>query len=357
MYQVQAVAEPQPRIPSIETDVLRMAVIGCGYWGPNHVRNFSSLNGCKVEEVVDVDAGRLARIAEYFPAVGLNHDYKTTLANPNIEAVVIATPTSTHYRLVREALLAGKHVLCEKPLCEKGEEGRELVRLAQERQLVLMVGHVFLFNGAVEKLKGLIKSEELGRLYYLSSIRTNLGPIRNDVNAAFDLAAHDISIFNWLLDAEPLAISATGACYLRPGIEDVVFISLRYPGNIYATVEASWLNPRKVRHLTVVGSQKMATWDDLEVNTPVAIYDRGANAQQEYSDFGEFLRISMWNGDVRLPRIQLEEPLKRQSLEFLNAIRQKHAYRSDAIFALGVVKALEAVRKSLEIHGAPVQVC
>jgi predicted dehydrogenase len=177
------------------------------------------------------------------------------------------------------------------------------------------------------------------------------------VNAAFDLAAHDIAIFNWLLDDEPISVSATGACYLRPGIEDVVFISLHYPKNIYATVEASWLNPRKVRHMTVVGSQKMVTWDDMEPNTPVAIYDRGANAQQEYNDFGEFLRISMWNGDVRLPRIQSEEPLKLQSLEFVNAIRQKHAFRSDGTFSLGVVKALEAIGKSLRINGAPVQVC
>lgn len=353
--QAHAAALSEPVVPRLEPGVLRIAIIGCGYWGPNHVRNFSSATGCTVVSVVDLDSTRLAKVSEHFPSVRLDGDYRRVLADPDVDAVIVATPTSTHYSVVREALFAGKHVLCEKPLCEDSQQGNELVHLARERQLVLMVGHVFLFNAAVAKLKHLLKSEELGRLYYLSSVRTNLGPIRNDVNAAYDLAAHDISIFNWLLDDEPTSISATGACCLRPGIEDVVFITLRYSGNICASIQASWLNPKKVRHLTLVGSKKMVTWDDLEVNNPVAVYDRGANAQQDYNDFGEFLRISMWNGDVRLPRIELEEPLKVQSREFVNAIHSKQSYRSDGVFGLGVVKALEAIRKSLQMNGVPVQ--
>jgi predicted dehydrogenase len=341
-------------LPRTDRAELQIGIIGCGYWGPNHVRNFSSTPGCKVAAVADLESSRLVKISEHFPTVRLNREYKEILSDPDIHAVVIATPTSTHYSVVRDALLAGKHVLCEKPLCQDSRQGEELVELAEERQLTLMVGHVFLFNSAVSKLKHLLESGEIGRVYYLSSVRTNLGPIRSDVNAAYDLAAHDISIFNWLLDSEPMMISATGACCLRPGIEDFVFISLRYPGNIYASVQASWLNPKKVRGLTIVGSKKMVTWDDLELNSPVAIYDRGALAKQEYNDFGEFLRISMWNGDVRLPRVEVDEPLKVQSREFVRAIREKTPHRSDGRFGLGVVQALEAVRQSLYLNGAPV---
>jgi len=349
-------ASPEPIVVDVEAGVSQVAIIGCGYWGRNHVRNFSSLSGCRVVAAADSDQARLTRIAENFSHVQLHRDYKQVLADPDIDAVVIATPTSTHYAIVREALLAGKHVLSEKPLCEHSEQGRELVALADERQLVLMVGHVFLFSAAVEKLKHLIQSQELGKIYYLSSTRTNLGPIRKDVNAAYDLAAHDISILNWLLDSEPTSISATGACCLRSGIEDFVFITLRYPDNVYAGVQASWLNPKKVRNLTLVGSKKMVTWDDLEMNTPIAIYDRGAMTQQEYNSFGEFLRISMWNGDVRLPRVEIEEPLKAQSREFLRAIKHGGLDRCSGRFGFGVVRALEAVRESLQMNGAPVQV-
>jgi predicted dehydrogenase len=352
----QIPAPPESIIVNVERGTLRVAIIGCGYWGPNHVRNFSSVSGSRVVAAADLDQTRLSRIADNFPHVQLHRDYKQVLADPDIDAVVISTPTSTHYSIVREALLAGKHVLSEKPLCEHSEQGRELADLADERQLVLMVGHVFLFSAAVEKLKQLIQSQELGKIYYLSSTRTNLGPIRKDVNAAYDLAAHDISILNWLLDAEPTSISATGACCLRAGIEDFVFITLRYPGNVYAGVQASWLNPKKVRNLTLVGSKKMVTWDDLELNTPIAIYDRGAMTQQDYNSFGEFLHISMWNGDVRLPRVEIEEPLKAQSREFIRAIKHGGPDRCGGRFGLGVVKALEAVRESLQMNGAPVQV-
>ncbi|HEY6250373.1 MAG TPA: Gfo/Idh/MocA family oxidoreductase, partial [Candidatus Angelobacter sp.] len=185
----QAPAPSEPIVANREADVSQVAIIGCGYWGPNHIRNFNSVSGCKVAAAADLDQSRLSRIAETFPQVRLHRDYNRVLADPDVDAVVVATPTSTHYSVVREALLAGKHVLCEKPLCEHSEQGRELTDLADERQLVLMVGHVFLFSAAVEKLKQLIQSQELGKIYYLSSTRTNLGPIRKDVNAAYDLAA------------------------------------------------------------------------------------------------------------------------------------------------------------------------
>jgi len=286
--------------------LISVAVIGCGEWGPNHIRNFHSLPGSRVVAAVDTVPARLERVQALFRDVQCSSDFRAVLENPQVDAVVVATPLGTHYALVSEALAAGKHVLCEKPLCETSRQARELVEIARERQRVLMVGHVFLFNPGIIKVKELIEAGELGRLHYLLAIRTNLGPIRNDCNAAYDLASHDVSIFNWLLGCEPVRASATGACFLQPRIEDVVSITLTYPNDVFASIQASWLNPKKVRHITVVGNRKMLTWDDLSSGTPVACYDKGADFQRDYHDYGEFLRISNWDGEVRLPRVDWE---------------------------------------------------
>jgi predicted dehydrogenase len=334
--------------------MFKIAVIGCGHWGPHHIRNFAGLPSSNVVTAVDSDAGRLVRISEMFPGVKTERDYRKVLADSNVDAVAIATPTNTHYQLVREALMAGKHVLCEKPLCEKSADAEELIELARKRGLILMVGHVFLFNPGIVKIKEILEGGELGSLHYLSAIRTNLGPIREDVNAAYDLATHDISIFNWLLESQPEFVSATGASFLQPGIEDVVFISLIYPRNVIANIRCSWLDPKKVRQITVVGSRKMVTWDDLDPNRPVAIYEKGANAK-EYTGFGEFLRISMWDGDVRLPKVQADEPLKIQDRYFLEAMQQGTLARSNGSFSVGVVRTLEAISESLKAGGARVR--
>jgi predicted dehydrogenase len=220
--------------------------------------------------------------------------------------------------------------------------------LAEKRDLVLMVGHVFLFNAGIVKLKQVISSGEIGALRYLSAIRTNLGPVREDVNAAYDLAAHDISIFNWLLDSVPETVSATGGSYLRPGVEDVVFITLKYPCNVLASIHVSWLNPRKVRQITMVGSRRMVTWDDLDLRTPVAIYDCGASTTPDWADYGEFLRVSMWDSEIRLPKVQMEEPLRVQDRYFLESIRRGHAEVSNGVFSVGVVKVLESVAISIK---------
>jgi predicted dehydrogenase len=335
---------------------MNLSVIGTGYWGPNHVRVFSSLHECVVSSIVDVDASRLERVRRMYPQARSEQDYRRVLDDAAIDAVVIATPTQTHYSLVRDALLANKHVLCEKPLCETTAQGGELVALARERQRVLMVGNVFLFNAGIIKLKELVDTGELGKLQYLAASRMNLGPIRSDVNAAYDLATHDLSIFNWLLNAKPDSVSATGAAFVRPTVEDVVFISLKYPQGVLASIRASWLDPKKVREITVVGNQRMATWDDLQAATPIAIYDKGANTTQDYSDFGEFLRLSMWDGDVRLPKISAEEPLKTQAHEFVQAVQTSIVSRSDGVFSLGIVQTLEAIMKSMRMGGAPVTV-
>ena len=337
--------------------MISIGVIGCGHWGPNHIRNFNSLPECNVVAAVDVDSKCLSRMSAMFPGIRIEEDYRRVLKDSEVDAVVVATPISTHYSIVRDAILAGKHVLCEKPLCTNTREARELVELANELKRALMVGHVFLFNPGILKVKEFLDAGELGTVHYLSATRTNLGPIRSDVNAAFDLATHDISIFNWFLGSEPELVSAVGASFLQTNVDDVVFISLKYPDKVYANIQASWLNPKKVRQISIVGSKKMLTWDDLELNSPIAIYDKGANATQQYSTYGEFLRINMWEGDVRLPKVYSEEPLKAQNRNFLEAVKNGGKIdRSGGKFALGVVGVLEAIRESLRRDGSPVQV-
>ncbi len=327
---------------------IRLAVIGCGQWGQNHLRVFSSLPGCEVAMAVDVEADRLARLPQAHLPLRFEQDYRRALEDPSIDAVVIATPTGAHYPQARAALLAGKHVLCEKPLCQSAQEAAGLVNLSRVANCILMVGHVFLFNAGIVALKELIQRGELGALQYLFAVRTNLGPVRSDVNAAYDLASHDISIFNWILGAEPESVHATGGVFLQAGVEDVVTLTLRYPRNVLGIIHVSWLDPRKVRQITVVGNRRMATWDDLQPAMPLAIYDKGAGLQRPYESYGDFLKLSLWDGDVRLPKVQSCEPLKVQAEYFLEAVRTGKLDRSDGAFAVGVVKTLEAASRSLE---------
>ena len=283
------------------------------------------------------------------------------MEHPDFDAVVIATPVSTHYEMVRASILAGKHVLCEKPLCKDSEQALDLARLAQEKGRALMVGHVFLFNPGIAKLKELVDTGELGELQYLSASRANLGAFCSDVNVAYDLATHDISIFNWLLGGEPEAVSATGASFVRSGIEDVAFVSMRYPENVLANIHVSWLDPKKVRQITVVGRRQMATWDDLQPTSPIAIYDKGAMTVRDYGDYGEYLRLSTWEGDIRLPRVRPDEPLKLQAIQFLEWLRHGHVQNGHAghcrsEFNLGIIRVLEAVEASMRQGGTPVAV-
>ncbi|MBI4676270.1 MAG: Gfo/Idh/MocA family oxidoreductase [Elusimicrobia bacterium] len=333
----------------------RIVVVGCGRWGPLHVRTFNSLPGARVVAAVDTDRERLGRIRQLYPWTRCGTDLARTLGSVKADAAVIATPSSTHFDLVRWSLGRGLHVLCEKPLCLRAAQALELGALARRKRRILMTGHVFLFNPGIVKLKELVDSGELGDIHYLSFTRTNLGPIRGDVNVAYDLASHDVSIANWLLGAEPLKASATGGVYLQEGIHDVFFATLTYPDRKLVHIQGSWLNPKKVRQLTVVGGKKMVSWDDLELNTPLAVYDRGAHVTPEYSSYGEFLRVSMWDADVRLPKVATVEPLKVQNEHFLQAVRAGRLGRCDAGFSAGVVRVLEAINESMAKEGAPVR--
>ncbi len=336
--------------------MIKLAVIGCGQWGPNHIRNFASLPEAKVDAVVDLDKERLEYVRGMYPWLRYEQDYRRIISDPEIDAIVVATPIGTHYQIVREAILEGKHVLCEKPLCKNSKQGEELVELAHANGRNLMVGHVFLFNPGIVKLKELVDAGEFGKMHYLSASRANLGKFLTDANVAWDLCSHDISIFNWILDSEPEVVSATGASYVRSGIEDVAFVSMRYPGNVLANIHVSWLDPKKVRQITVVGNRQMATWDDLQATSPIAIYDRGAKPVQDYEDFGEFLRLSMWDRDIRLPKVPADEPLKVQAIAFLESLQDGRVERSDGRLGLSVVRVLEALDISMQQGGSPVRV-
>lgn len=334
--------------------MIKVGIIGCGQWGPNHVRNFSHLAGSRAIMCADLDTSRLKVMKDTFRNIIPTRDYKNILRNPAIDAVVISTPTSTHYRFVKEALEAGKDVLCEKPLCLSVKEGDVLRRLAKKKRRILMVGHVFLFNPGIRKLKELLERKSCGRLYYMHSERTNLGPFRSDVNAAWDLASHDISIFDFFLNDSPREVSAVGGCYLQKKIEDVAFLSLRYPSGVLANVHVSWLDPKKVREITVVGGKKMLIWDDLNMEGSVKIYDRKA-VPRYYETFGEF-QLQAKEGDIVIPKVEMYEPLKAQDAHFLDCIRTRRKPLSDAEFALQVVKTLAAAKKSLAAGGAFIKV-
>jgi predicted dehydrogenase len=308
-----------------------------------------------VVTAADLDTNRLNNVRNLFPELRLVSDYQEILADEAVNAVVIATPTRTHFKIAREALEAGKHLLVEKPLCQTAAEGEELVRLAEERGLIMMVGQVFLFNNGILKLKECLQFGDLGKIYCIGSTRTNLGPIRQDVNAVYDLASHDIAIFNFLLGTRPREVSAVGEAFLQKGIEDLAFISMRYPDDVLARIHVSWLDPRKVREITIVGDKKMVTWDDLAAVGPVQILDKGVVREPFYEDYGQFHLLAR-EGDITIPRVKLEEPLKNQARYFINSIKKGKIDVSDGTSGLEVVRVIEAIQQSLKERGAPIRV-
>ncbi len=336
---------------------IHIGVIGCGQWGPNHIRNFSHLPNSRVLMCSDLSEKRLLAMKQVFRGIYATKDYREILKHPKIDAVVISTPTASHYRLVKESLIAGKDVLCEKPLCLREREARELIQIAKRRKRVLMVGHVFLYNGGIQKLRELIQTGQCGKLYYLHSERTNLGPFRHDVNAVWDLAAHDISIFNHLLNALPREVSARGGIYLQTQkhLEDVAFITLIYPSDVLVNIHVSWLDPRKVRQITVVGDKKMVIWDDLDNIGPVKIYNKQVVPKYYYETFGEFNLLAK-EGAILIPKVDLAEPLKAQALHFLTCVEKRKTPLSDGPSALKVVKVLSAIQRSLAKRGAPASI-
>lgn len=332
-----------------------MGIIGCGHWGPNHIRVFEESDRAQVVACADLSSARLQRIATRFPHMETTTCSDDILHDPRIDAVVIATPTATHHALATSALRAGKHVLVEKPLCTTSAQAAELSALAAEVRRVLMVGHVFVFNGGILKLKELIGGGELGRIHYLDAVRTNLGPVRGDVNALYDLGTHDISIFNFLLGATPVSVSAHGSRIAQKSIEDVCFATLQYPDGTLAHLHVSWLNPRKVRTLTVVGSLKMAHWDDVDPQDTLRLYDKGLSEPPYYNSFGEFQYL-LRSADVSLPAIRRTEPLLKQAEAFIAWVLEGKPSDADARAGTAVVRTLEAAMVSMRNGGVMVPV-
>lgn len=339
------------RTNMVRSRPIQLGIVGFGEWGPNHARTFSALPNSKVVGIADPRPERLEAARQRFKEARTFKSHKDLMEAMTLDALVVATPAATHTEIVREALEAGLHVLCEKPLCLCPDEAESLIQLADARGLILMVGHVFLFNAAIIKLRKFIQERELGAIQYLTCQRTNLGPIRRDVSAIWDLASHDVSIVNFLLNALPIAVSAVGQSYLRQGIQDVAFVTLTYPEDVLVHVHVSWLDPVKVRKITAVGDRKMVTWNDLSTFGPIRLFDKGIIKERHYADFGQFQLLTR-EGDVMIPRIPMEEPLVVQARHFLSAIRKEVECVSDGRFALDVLKVLAAIDRSMNAGGA-----
>ena len=336
--------------------MLSAALVGTGYWGPNLANAIERTGKAKLAWLCDLDQNNLAALARRYPSAKTTANLADLLQDPSLDAVFIATPTATHFPLGKRVLEAGKHVLIEKPMTTRSSEAGELVRLAEERRRVLMVGHVFEYNAAIRAVDELIASGELGEVYYMSFERTNLGPVRTDVNALWDLAAHDASIMCDFMRAAPISVTATGRSYLNPGVEDVVFATFVFAGGAAAHIHASWLNPSKVRQITVVGSKKMAICDDLDLRFPVRIYDKRVGLPAPSEITGTFLqhKTLVIDSGATLPVIQSKEPLLAEVDDFFTSILAQKKPRADGVSGWRVVHLMEAASESIARNSAAV---
>lgn len=337
---------------------VRVGVIGAGRWGPNLIRNFHNRKSSEVAWVVDLDADRLREVKARFPEVDVSHDASAVLEDSSVDAVVIATPARTHYELARGALEASKHCLVEKPLTDSAANAEALVDIAARVGRLLLVGHVFLHNPAIRKVKEYIDDGTIGDVQYVSMVRTNLGPGGIDVNVAWDLATHDVSIANYWLQSSALRVSASGGRFISPDKEDTVFATLTYPGNRLVNINVSWLNPHKQREIIVVGNRRMLTVDDLSITEPIRIHDKSIvpDRSRGYVDtFGAF-QASVRDGDIVIPRVATGEPLLSECEHFIDCIANGTTPVNDGRGALSVVRTIEAINRSVAGHGCEQEV-
>ena len=339
--------------------MVNVAMIGLGYWGPNLLRNLVSLGDVRVSALCDLDMKRAeANRKRFCPDARIVADYRSLGDDPQIEAVVVATPIRTHFEIGSLFLASGKHMLIEKPLAQTTEECQQLIDLAERHQRLLMVGHVFEYNVAVQRIKQYIDQGELGKLFYIYSQRVNLGRIQNDVNALWSFAPHDVSIVNYWLGQEPVRVMARGFSYLNSGIEDVVFVTLEYPGGVGVHLHLAWLDPRKVRLMTLVGSKKMLVYDDVSQDARIQIYDKGIAHLDDFlrtpETFAEF-QFQIRVGDLVIPTLQFGEPLQNECRHFIDCIKDGRQPFSDGWSGLRVVRAVEAAERSLKQTGQPVE--
>ena len=336
------------------TEPVHVAVIGCGYWGPNLVRNLRSTRGAAVRTVCDTDDRRLAHMKKLYPDVAVQKDYRKLLKDGSVDAVVIATPVQYHFEMARAALSAGKHVLIEKPMARSSEECETLCALAKRKRRALMVGHTFLYSAPIRKMKEIIDAGDLGELRYISARRLNLGLFQRDINVTWDLAPHDLSIITYLIGTTPVAVNCTGGRNVHPNVEDVTTLSLFFPRGDYATIHSSWLDPRKIRDMTVVGSRRMIVYNDLEPLHKITVFDARVERPPHYDTFAEF-HYAYHYGDMYSPYIKQDEPLKVQCQHFIDSVCNGTKPMTDGEHGLAVVKILEAASLSLKKDGARIR--
>ncbi len=336
------------------SELVGIAVVGTGDWGANLVRNFANLPGTRLVSVCDADPQRLARTAAQYPGVRAVGDVADVARDPDVQGVVVAASAVSHYPLAKALLEAGKDVYVEKPLTLEVAHAEELVRLAKTKGRVLMVGHLLLYHPGVQYLKKMVQDGSIGDLLYIYCQRVNLGKVRKDENALWSFAPHDLSVILYLMDQEPVDVAARGAAFLQPGVEDVVFVDLRFPGGQSAHVHVSWLDPHKLRKFTVVGTQKMMVFDDMEASEKIKVYDKGVDRAGQVVSYGDALTVR--SGDILIPKISLQEPLRLECLHFVECVRERKRPLTDGLGGLRVVKVLDAAQRSLKAGGQPVAV-
>jgi predicted dehydrogenase len=334
---------------------MKIAVIGCGYWGPNFVRNFIQSN--KIEQVIccDLDQKRLDRMKGLYPSVEILKDFKELLDRPDLDAVVIATPVKTHHPIAKEFLSHGKHVLVEKPFTHSYDTALELIKLAEEKQKVLMVDHTYEYTAAVNKIRSIIENGELGKILYISCVRANLGLFQPDINVVWDLAPHDISTILYITEEPPTSVNCQGKAHFHSEIEDVATTTLNFRNGVIAFIHSSWLDPNKIRRTTIVGSRRMLVYDDIEPQEKIKIYDKGVEVPPYYDTYAEF-HFSYRYGDIHSPRIEDYEPLKKECEHFITCIQKGMCPLSDGYSGLRVVSILEAANKSIKQKGKAVPI-
>jgi predicted dehydrogenase len=329
---------------------VKIAIVGCGYWGQNLLRNFAELDEAEVTLVCDFDARVLARAKKRYPSIEVTHSYSDVLSNDRVDAVVLATPVSTHYPFARQALQAGKNVLVEKPLAQTARQVLDLIQIAESAGKSLMVDHTFLYTGAVRQMKALVASGSIGDLLYFDSVRVSLGLVQGDTNVLWDLGPHDLSIMDHLCERDPIAISAIGVKHLHTPYENIAYVTVQFEGNFIAHFHLNWMAPVKVRRTLVGGSKKMIVYDDMENSEKVKVYDKGIT-QNHDSERRERLLTAYRNGDMLAPNLDTTEALKLMAKEFVASINEKRPALSDGYSGYRVVRLLEAAQRSIEQNG------
>lgn len=333
---------------------MKIGILGCGHWGANYVRVFQELP-VDLVGVADRDASRLRELDLRYPTLAKSPDPWSMVHDPALEALVIATPASTHYQLAAAALEQGKHVLVEKPITLCVEAAERLVELAQQRGRILMVGHTFIYNDAVRRLREIVQAPESGSVYYITAQRNHLGMIREDVSALWDLAPHDISIIGYLLGESAQWVSAVEGRFLRPDVGDMAFVTLGFPGGVLARIEVGWVDAHKVREVVVVTSHRRIVFDDLNLMETLRVYEKGVTIERDVSSFGEFQYL-LRDGDIVSPRIEKHEPLRNLCSHFVDCVETGRQPLTDGEAGLRVVRTLEAAGRSIRKGGAPVEI-